>query len=170
MDYRFKKRYIILLIYLFIFTGCGYYSFSGSTLPHLKTVAIPIFEDETAEFGVKEELTNSLIDAFTRDATLKIADSRNADSIISGKLISVTDGAGAFSKAEEVKQIRVTVTAMVKFEDLKKRQVVWESRLSQVGTYAPEGGSGENTTREEAITEAIKNLTDDILSRSISGW
>lgn len=150
--------------------SCGYYSFSGSTLPHLKTVAVPLFEDDTAEFGVKEELTNSIIDAFTQDNTLKIADQRVADSIITGKIVGVRDGAGAYDRAESVQEIRINISVNVKFEDLKKRQVVWEDRITQVGTYSPNGGDDEQTTREEAISEAIEKITTEILNRSVSGW
>ncbi|MDQ7053571.1 MAG: hypothetical protein Q9P14_11980 [candidate division KSB1 bacterium] len=46
--------------------GCGVYSFSGSAYPHIKSIAIPLLEDRTAEFGVRENLTNALVEAFTR--------------------------------------------------------------------------------------------------------
>ena len=167
---HFKIRSFLYGMLLVFCTACGYYSFSGSALPHLKTIAIPTFQDDTAEFGVKDDLTNSLIDAFTHDNTLKITERRNADSIISGRLLAVKDGAGAFNRAETVDEIRVTVLVQIKFEDLLKRKVVWEDRLSEVGTYAPGGSSSGNTTREEAITEAIGKITDEVLSRSISGW
>ncbi|MCA9733915.1 MAG: LptE family protein [Deferribacteres bacterium] len=170
MIYHFKFRSFLSGVVLIVFTGCGYYSFSGSTLPHLKTIAIPTFQDDTAEFGVKDDLTNALIDAFSKDNTLKIADQRNADSIITGRLLAVRDGAGAFNRSETVNEIRVTVSVQVKFEDLQKRKIVWEDNLSQVGTYAPNGGSTSNTTREEAITEAISKITEEVLNRSISGW
>ncbi|KAA3657445.1 MAG: hypothetical protein DWQ10_13245 [Calditrichaeota bacterium] len=170
MIYPFKFLSFLSVSLAFVVTGCGYYSFSGSTLPHLKTIAIPTFQDDTAEFGVKDDLTNSLIEAFTSDNTLKIADQRNADSILTGRLLAVRDGAGAFNRSETVNEIRVTVSVEVKFEDLQNRKIVWEDKLSQVGTYAPSGGSTSNTTREEAIAEAIKNITDEVLNRSISGW
>ncbi len=166
---HFKFRSFLSGLALIFCTACGYYSFSGSTLPHLQTVAIPTFQDDTAEFGVNDDLTNSLIDAFTRDNTLKITERRNADSIISGRILSIKDGAGAFNRSETVDEIRVTVLVQIKFEDLLKRKVVWDDRLSEVGTYAPGGGTS-NTTREDAIAEAITKITDEVLSRSISGW
>ena len=40
---------------LLFFLHCGYYSFSGSTLQsNIRTIAIPTFENKTAEFGVPE--------------------------------------------------------------------------------------------------------------------
>ena len=36
--------------------GCGYYSFSGSLPGHIKTAAVPLFENETTEPQIVEEL------------------------------------------------------------------------------------------------------------------
>ena len=59
---------------LIILTSCGPYSFTGSSIPgHIKTIAIPLFEDRTSEFEIKEKLTDYIIDEVTRDNTLKIA-------------------------------------------------------------------------------------------------
>ncbi len=164
--YRFRKIFAALAVMPLI--GCGYYSFSGSTLPHLKTVAVPIFENETAEFGIKEEITDVIIARFTDDNTLKIADSRTADSIVSGKVIRVEDRAGAYTRDEKVEEIQVYVTVQVAFEDLKKRKVVWEGTIREVGTYIP--GDAEKGTREAAISEAIEKIAEEVLNRTVTGW
>jgi len=137
-------------------------------LPHLKTVAVPIFENETAEFGIKEEITDVIIARFTDDNTLKIADTRSADSIISGKIVQVEDRAGAYTRDERVEEIQVYVAVQVKFEDLKKRKTVWEGTIREVGTYVP--GDAEKGTREAAISEAIGKIADEVLNRTVTGW
>ena len=43
---------LLFLLLLCIASGCGIYSVKGSMAPHLKTVAIPLFENRTAEFRV----------------------------------------------------------------------------------------------------------------------
>lgn len=148
--------------------GCGPYSFSGSAYPHLKTIAIPLLDDRTAEFGVKEELTRKIVEAFTRDNSLKIADKRNADSVLEGALLSVVERPGGFSKNERVQEIQVYLTVELRYTDIKKRKVIWEDRLTQFGTYAPDDPS--RSSREVAINEAIAKLADDVLNRTVSGW
>lgn len=160
------KNIILIVIIFLLIAGCGYYSFSGSSLPpHLKTVAIPVFDDNTAEFGVRESITEQLIEEFTKDNSLKISDSRNSDSIIEGTITNIRDQAGAYGTDESVQDIKVYVTVDVKFRDLKKRKIIWEERLTQWGTYIP---SQEN--REDGITAAIDKLVDDIFNKSIAGW
>ncbi|MDZ7264382.1 MAG: LPS assembly lipoprotein LptE [candidate division KSB1 bacterium] len=150
---------------------CGYYSFSGSSLPpHIRTLAIPVFENKTTEFGVPEDITDALINEFTRDNSLKIVDQRTADSIINGTILSIREQAGAYNVTEQVKEIKVFVSVQAKFEDIKKSKVLWEEQLTQWGTYRPDDPTAGNTTRQEAIREAITKIVADIFNKTISGW
>ena len=148
--------------------SCGPYSFSGSSTPHLKTVAVPIFEDQTAEFRLKEQLTNSIIQAFTRDNTLKVVDRRVADALVQGTILRVTEQAGIYTQEEQVQEIRVTVAARIKYEDLKKRKTIWEEAITQFGTYAP--GSAVSGDRQTALAEAINKIATEVINKSVSGW
>ncbi|MFQ5627174.1 MAG: LptE family protein [bacterium] len=151
-----------------LFIACGPYSFSGSAFPHLKTIAIPLFQDNTAEFGVKEQLTNELIQAFSQENSLKIADRRSADSILNGTIVAITDQAGSYTREEKVNEIQVHLLIEIKYEDLVKRKIVWEDKISQFGSYTP--GTGEKSSREDAITEAIAKISEEVLNRTVSGW
>lgn len=163
---RSEVRWIALGSMLFL--ACGPYSFSGSAFPHLKSIAIPLFQDNTAEFGVKEELTDALVRSFTQENSLKIADRRNADSILMGTIVAINDQAGSITRDERVNEIQVHLLVEIKYEDLVKRKVVWEDRISQFGTYTP--GAGEKSTREAAISEAIAKISTEVLNRTVSGW
>ena len=143
--------------------GCGIYSFSGSTIPgHIKTVAVPLFEDTSAEIGIDQQLTDALIDAITQDNTLKIADVRRADAILRGKITSVSDRAGQYDSQENASDFRITLNIQVAFEDAAKRTVLWEETFSQWGSY--------DNNREDGIQEAIEKLTTDIMNQTVSGW
>ena len=145
--------------------GCGPYSFSSSGASHLKTVAVPIFQDQTSEFGIKEKLTDEVIDQFTRDNTLRLGDRRNADSLIEGRIVRVDDRAGTFTSDESVRDIKVFITVQIKYEDLKKRKMIWEEEITEWGTFNP-----DEETREAGIDEAIAKIATEILNRSVSGW
>ena len=156
---------------LLFFLHCGYYSFSGSTLQsNIRTIAIPTFENKTAEFGVPEDITDDLINAFTQDNTLKVVDRRAADSILEGTIESVREQAGAYNQQEQVQEIRVYVRVKAKFEDLKNNNVIWEQEFSQWGSYRPDAPSGENLTRQDAINEAIGKIVTEIFNKTVAGW
>jgi hypothetical protein len=149
--------------------GCGAYSFSGSLPRHLRTVAIPLFEDRTSEFGVREDLTDALVRQFTQDNILAVEkDERLADCVLEGTILRIEDRAGQFDAQERVREIRVFVTCQVRFEDRIKRRVLWEGTVSQWGAYDPdtEGPSG----RTLALREAVQKLAEDIVNKIISTW
>jgi hypothetical protein len=161
------KKNSYYLLFILLCCQCGYYSFSGSTLPSdMKTIAIPVFEDRTSEFGVKESITDYLIQEYTKDNTLKIADPRSADSILEGTITSIRDEAGAYDASEQVKDIKVYVSIDVKFRELKKQKILWEGQLSQWGTYEPGSANG----RKGGIDEAVKKLVTEIVNKTIAGW
>ncbi|MFQ5772098.1 MAG: LptE family protein [bacterium] len=159
--------FMILSLISILQYSCGPYSFSSSGATHIKTVAIPIFQDQTSEFGIKEKLTDAVINEFTRDNTLRITDRRHADSIIEGTIVLVQDRAGAFTSEEKVRDIQIFITVKVKFEDLKKRKIVWEEEITQWGTFNPDEGP---QSRDKGIDEAVAKITNDILNKSVSGW
>lgn len=167
-----KKAFVIvIMLSLLAVLHCGYYTFSGSTLPsHLRTIAIPMFDNKTTEFGVPEDLTDALINEFTKDNTLKVVDRRAADSIIEGTIINIREQAGAYNQQEQVQEIRIYVRVRAKFEDLKKNMVIWEEDISQWGTYSPDSPTEESSSRQDAVGEAISKIVTDIFNRTISGW
>lgn len=158
---------ILTQVVAFNLVACGPYSFSSSSASHLKTVDVPVFQDQTSEFGIKEKLTDEVIAQVTRDNTLRVTDRRNADSVIEGKVIRVEDQAGAFNTSESVQDIKVFITVSVKYEDLKKRKLMWQDEFTEWGTYNPNEGT---QSRENAIEEAVRKIATDILDKSVSGW
>ncbi len=170
-----KKRdfhFLLLLTILFATVGfgvaCNHYSFSGNTLPpHIKTVGVPLFVDKTSEFGVRESLTDAVVDAFTQDNTLKIADPSAADALVRGTIQSVTDRANTYTRQEQVKTYRVIVTVTAEFFDVKKQKVLWKATFQEWGEYQHSGSTEE---RQKAIETALKRIAEDILNKSVAGW
>ena len=165
------KVYLTLLIFnfsfLFFLSGCAY-SFSGSSVPkHLKTIAIPLFEDQSGfgEPGLKESFTTALINLFVNDNSLQVAEQNTADSILEGSIVAVQDAPSIISPGEQVTTRRVTINVRVTYQDLKLRKKVWEKNFSNWGEYST---SGE--TRTVALTQAVNKVTEDILIETVSGW
>src|SRR6266849_374106 len=135
-------------------SGC-LYSFKGSSVPaHLKTVAIQLFDDQSGsgEPGLREQLTNKLIERFKQDNTLEVGDRSHADSMIEGTISSVTDQPLVVAAGETVTKRHITVGTNVTFQDLKLRKKVFEKQFSEWGDYAVSGGTAQ---RASAISAAV---------------
>jgi hypothetical protein len=142
---------------------CGVYSFSGSNLPpHIRTIAVPLFQDQTPEFGIDQLITDAVIESINQDNTLRIASIRTSDSALRGTILRIIDSAGQYDQDEQASTFRVTLVVKVSFEDLKKRKILWEETWSHWGNYTD--------VREEGIEEAIDKITNDIINRTVSGW
>ncbi len=164
---KYALFFMLILSISALSLHCGVYSFKGSLPPHLHTVAIPLFENRTAEFGVPEELTDTVIDKFTQDNSLKIADRSNADVVLEGTIVRIDDRAGAYNSQERVQDLKIYITVNVKCMDQVKRQVLWEERLTQWGSYDPSAGPD---ARLDGLNDALDKISEEILNKTVSGW
>jgi hypothetical protein len=162
-----KIRYSLVALLTVVFLSCGYYSFGGSIPSDVKKIAIPIFDDNTSYPGVREDLTNLVIDAFIADNTLEIVNEAEADLLLTGTILSIREQAAIVTSGEDVEQFDVYVTVKVKCENLKTGKVWWDKTLRRFGTMS---GAGSQDQQSEAIEEAITQITDDILNNTLANW
>ena len=156
------------LFILLIISGCGYYSFKGALPSHIKTAAIPLFENNTEYPNVRDDLTNMVVDAFIADNSLAITDESNADLIISGTIVDIPSPKASLVRVgEQVEEFHVTVKVKVKCEDVKNNKVLWEKSLSEYGIMS---GLSDDEEREIAITAALEKITEDILNNTLGYW
>lgn len=160
---------IKFLLLSFLIGGCVY-SFTGSSIPpDMKTVAIPVFEDISGytEPGLRENITNQLIQKFIQDNSLQVVDRKVADTVIEGIIMSVRDEPFVISGNEQVNSRRIIIQVRVSFSDQRTKKKIWEKSFSQYGDYASDGSSSHKL---QALQKAIDNLTEDILLSTVSNW
>lgn len=168
------KRERLLLVWLIVWgsrlAGCAQYSTSTLSLPsHIRTIAIPLFENATVEAGIKEPLTDEIIGRFVADNRLKVVDARDADSILTGTIIDVREEALSFEQGRTTKEYRVWIFARVRYEDVRRHQVLWEENPMQSwGVFQVVTGTDED--RQPGLEAAIRKMADDILNKTIAGW
>jgi len=152
--------------------GCPY-SFTGASVPaHLKTIAIPLADDQSGfgEPGLREQLTTALTNLFISDNSLEVADRSTADAILEGTIVSVSDAPSVVQQGaqqEQVSKRRITVTAKYVFQDMKLRHTVWDKNFSEWGDYDSGGGASQ---RQSGLAEAIRKVSEDVLLETVSGW
>ena len=155
--------------FFIVLSGCTYSFKGGSVPPHLKTVAIPIVEDQSG-YGdptLRESFMKILIERFTNDNTLQLTDRNTADSMLEGVVTDVKDTPEVLQGGEQVTLRKITVTVRMTFQDLKLRKKVWEKSFTSWGNYPSGGGL---TQRNEGVQQAIEKLTEDILNDTVAGW
>lgn len=165
MVYNKLVLFYSLLVGLSI--SCGYYSFTGSIPSDIKTVAIPLFDDNTSFPGVREDLTNNVIDAFINDNTLQVVPESKADLLITGTILSIREKAAIITTGEDVEQYEVYVNVKVKCIEIKSGKVWWEKTLRRFGIM---GGLENLDARNDAIETALIEITQDVLDNTLANW
>ena len=76
----------IILVFAFLAISCGFYSLAGSIPPHIKSISIPLVENQTSDFGLSENLTDQIILQFNESGILSIQNADEAHSILKGTI------------------------------------------------------------------------------------
>jgi hypothetical protein len=150
--------------------GCGSYSFTGSSVPaHLKTIYIPVAQDKSpaAIPGLRELLTDNLIQKFINDNSLQVSGATSADASLNCVITSVTDAPAIVSAGEQISARKVTIIVRVLYKDIVMKKTVFEKDFTGYGEYVPAQTTNE---REEAIAIAVNYISEDILLAVVSGW
>jgi hypothetical protein len=145
--------------------SCGPYSFSpGGT--GAKTIAVPLFENQTTQFGVREALTDSVSSRFLRDNILKVTPTASAELLLAGTIIRYERTAHTFDASQQVKQYVVNIWADVSVTNQKDKKIVWEEKeLPGFGVY-----DASLETEEDGKARAVSKLAEDIVNRTVRGW
>jgi outer membrane lipopolysaccharide assembly protein LptE/RlpB len=159
------SRFAALLAAVLLLAGC--YSFRGQTAGAIKSVAIPTFENESAEFGLAERVTQQLTQGFQSDGTLRVTNTDQADGVLAGRVLRVEDVPYTAQANQTVEEYRFSLTCQIQLLDNKTQQPIWTQNISEWAIY-PYTGSPEN--RDTAIQEAVNKLQQDILNRIVGSW
>ena len=168
-----KFSLLFLLIALTVvlnFNACCSYSFTGASVPkHLNTIAIPIADDKSgsAEIGLRESLTQKLIQKFIDDNSLQVTDRVNADAILECTVVSFNDAPAIVSAGENVTSRRITVGVKATYRDLVKKVTIFDKTFTSYQDYPQEGSLSD---RNNAIEKVLDQITEDILLETVSGW
>ncbi len=157
----------LVLVFNFI-TGC--YSFKGGSVPpHLKSIAIPLFDDQSGfgEAGLREDFTNKTIEKFIKDNSFELTDARVSDSKLECTIVSVQNNPSVIAAGEAVTKWKITVTVRVVFNDLKLKRNIFDKQISNWTEYEVATGP---QARQSAVQSTIDKLTEDILLETVANW
>lgn len=152
--------------------GCAY-SFSGSNLPgHIKTISVPVLANESFDYQVADEATQTLVDRFIQDNRLKIVPLSQADAVLEGSLASYENRVYSYDRNENPEQYIVIVKLSLTFKDRVKNNEIWkEEGLTGSQVYSPGGRvEGSPTTEEDARKLALAELATDVLTKTLEQW
>ncbi|MBU4445514.1 hypothetical protein KJ656_10600 [bacterium] len=163
----------ILISWMILGSGCWFYSLKGTLPPHIKSVAIPVLTDRTAEFNIQQVVTDQIRIGFIQENILKLAEEDNAHSILYGSILSIQDKPLVFKesesdKPEAVTEYRLTLKVEVEWFDKVENKAIFKKQFTGYSEYDPTGAT--DRTRELALEESVDQIIEDIINSILAGW
>lgn len=146
--------------------GCGY-NFRGKTnnLPSdVRTIAIPVFKNNTGETRIESVFTDQTIFQFTRSQILRVTGEGNADAVLRGTVTRADVEDVAYTAQETSQQRRITISVKATLTRTRDGKILWQRHeLKQQRTFAV--GSSPQTTdtnKAVAVNELAKSMAQTL--------
>jgi Lipopolysaccharide-assembly len=146
------------------------YGFAGGGLPpHIRTVAILPFDNQTADPLLTQQVSDAIKEAFQNQLGLRPAGEANADAVVRGVIVRYEPGitesfqAAGQSTGAQVTRRRVQLSLNVEVYDQREGRMLWQqSGLTVDGEYDP---GREDDGRQAALKKLVKDIVDGAQSQ-----
>lgn len=159
------------VLLLLLMSACGYYSFSGASIPsHLTTIAIPLAEDRSLSpiTILDEALTEMLVDRFVRQTRLSLVeDEDEADIVLTAQITRYNNAPSSVTGQERAQFNRITLSVAAQYHNQVDDDML-ERTFSNFDDYDPLEGGLE--AEESAALNALGNVADDLFTAATSNW
>jgi len=151
-------------------TGCNYTFQAGSGLPpHIQTLAVVPFENDTDRFEISQELHQILLDELPRTFGVRTGGEEFAEAVVSGAVRQYVVLADSYrpeatGDRTQVVERQVRIQVAVQVVDQVNRVILWESSsLSGEGEYLDASGD-EESGRQLALERVVQSIVDGLQS------
>jgi hypothetical protein len=173
---------VLLAVICIQFSGCGYTTRSLVTDSY-RTIYVPAFANkiEIALDGkegnkyrlyrpfLESEVTQSVIDKFMADGSLRPAVEEESDLVLKGEITEFVKDPLRYDKNDNVLEYRVNIAVRMSLWDRRENQKLWEeNRFIGNTTYFATGST--NTSEQAAVDFAVDDLSRRIVERVVEAW
>jgi Lipopolysaccharide-assembly len=154
--------------------GCGYTVGNGFA-PDVKTVSVPIFENDTYRRGIEYQLTEAVQKEIQKRTPYRLAKGANADTRLTGRIIQTRKDVLGENADDDPRQLQFSIMVRVTWENLRTGEVLAQQEvpvspeaipLISSAQFAPELGQSQAT----ALQTAIDNMARHIVNMMETPW
>lgn len=152
-----QKGWLIFFSLLMVLLGGCSYQWLAS--PSGTKIAIPLFTNETFQYGLEETLTKSIREEFILDGRLEITEEEGADLILQGKITHYfNEPLSETSIALEGYRVRMDI--LVSLISVKDGKTIWEKNLGEITSYS---SIEMIQTEDEAVRESGRKIGQKLI-------
>jgi outer membrane lipopolysaccharide assembly protein LptE/RlpB len=153
----FSRRAPLLIILLFVLSGCGYHlaGMGPLTAWGISSMSMPVFINDTRKPDIEGAITATFINEFVN--TVKIVD--KGDAAMKGVVKSYTVFPISFAGIDVIQQYRLTLVFSLKIVKEDTGKVLWEDEISRYEDYTV--NILDVTATNDAELAAMKKIASD---------
>jgi hypothetical protein len=157
-----------LLILACTIIGCGY-TVGTDFRQDIKTVAIPIFENETNRRGIEFQLTEAVQKEVTKRSQFRLAKGLEADTRLTGKIVGFRKDVLGETAQDDPRELQISLMVKVRWEDLRTGTLLAEQELplspdaipmSIQAEFSPELGQSLATAMDDALHSMARKIVN----------
>ena len=147
------RQFTFMLCLFVLISGCRYTTKSLISR-NINSVYIPIFGNDTFRSGLEFDLTTALKDEIMSKTKLRIVQKDNADTILTGKIVKLTEGMLSSNVADDIVESRVTISVDIKLVDrITGRTLIEEKGIKQSAEFVVRRGENIKTASQESLAK-----------------
>jgi hypothetical protein len=153
-------------------TSCAGYQLGNvkpSEFSSVNSISVPLFKNETQEQRLASLVTNSMVDAITRDGTYQIAPSSTSDADLIATITAIEYNIRRSSPFDSLKASEMYMRIVVDWQLVNhENKVLSSGNASGITQFSVD--SNQQTSRTNAFPDAAKNATELIMLRIANGF
>jgi outer membrane lipopolysaccharide assembly protein LptE/RlpB len=165
---------LVASLLLMLPVGCGYrLQGRNAELPGgVKTLYVELLANETYKPFLENEVTNAVVERFSRNPRVQIVEDRNrADAILSGTITSYGRRALSYDQDDDIAEYRAKMRLEAVLRRVDNAEALWKGDVEWAEEYLTSSDKTLQEDRENAAILAIgQRLADELYSRMIDNF
>jgi hypothetical protein len=151
-----------------LLSGCGYTVGNGFS-PDIKSVSVPIFENDTQRRGLEYQLTEAIQKEIQNRTPFRLTKGERADTELSGRIVQVRKDVLGEDAQDDPRQLQLSIMVRVTWKNLRTNEILAQQEVpvapeaiplqAQAG-FAPELGQSQATATQTAVNQLAKHIVN----------
>ena len=172
---KFKSIHLLIaLIGTMPLSGCGIYSFSGTSLqPDIKTIYVANIENKAMQINpsLSNNLTQALQDKYRRLTKLEMVyDDQDADLEVTGYITSYEVTPTAVTADEIASRNRLTIAVRIIYKNNKYPDEAFPEGRSFAAYQDYDSTNSLDAVQDVLCQQIIETLVEDIFNATVAEW
>lgn len=169
-----KTKLPLILVLCGFAAACGYNLRGTGTFlpPHIKTLYVPMFKNETTRFQLDLKLTQAVVNEFVARSKVEISsDESKSDAVLMGDIQTFFVRPIALSSQGAADRYNITVIARIVLRDKVKNRVLFANpSFMYIGEYEVSEGADFESQETEAIDEIAEKFARSLVMTMLEGF